>query len=421
MKKRLILSLLMCGLLFSYNGKDVPNNSNTTNNDQQNDKSSDTEPSEPIQYEEDEQGLAFYPLEDGSYGVGVGRALFLENIVVPSKHNGKNVTKVINHGFDGGFYYDYEPQIKSITLPNTITEIGKQGIYCFESLETINLPKSLKKIGENGLDENYGLKEIHYEGTMDEFSEIDFGKSWLLEEGYNEGVQTKFVFSDKTITLDSLFNKLILFSSSYPTDEDAKIIQTIEVQFRYTSSKTVYCFLKADTFGELYRRAINTNISIENNNVVKEYDEDSYDSYQKEFSFRLCSNGTIGTSRVNFTKGGLTTYLTFTTTPDIQITVGGLLQIIDDYNNRIINYDNNYYVVEGYISEINYPHHGSNYYYCEYLYIKESLTSEEKLCVRDVYSYTELSVSNKIRIEGGRLRLGVPFQGLSSNVYVTVL
>ena len=44
MKKRLILSLLMCGLLLSCNGKDFPNNSNTTNNDQQSDKSSDTEP-----------------------------------------------------------------------------------------------------------------------------------------------------------------------------------------------------------------------------------------------------------------------------------------------------------------------------------------------------------------------------------------
>ena len=344
MKKRLILSLLMCGLLFSCNGKDVSNNSNTTNNDQQIDKSSDTEPSEPIQYEEDEQGLAFYPLEDGSYGVGVGRALFLENIVVPSKHNGKNVTNVINHGFDGDFYYDYEPQIKSITLPNTITEIGKQGIYCFESLETINLPKSLKKIGENGLDENYGLKEIHYEGTMDEFGQIDFGKSWLLTEGYNEGVDPTFKFTDKEILLSSTFDKLII-SSDY---ENEKAVEEINIQYRI-GSLSFYCLVLSSKLRNIHKRCFDEVTAVSANSDIVTCSV--YEPYKQNYKYVIMFPIKAGSTTINISYGSLNTIITFNSLPEIAVTYQEAMQIIDELKeNADIRGDyvcsNKYYLVE---------------------------------------------------------------------------
>ena len=50
------------------------------------------------------EGLEYYPLPDGSYGVSAGTALSMETIVIPSKYNREDV-KVINYrGFEGAEY-----------------------------------------------------------------------------------------------------------------------------------------------------------------------------------------------------------------------------------------------------------------------------------------------------------------------------
>ena len=59
-----------------------------------------------------EQGLDFYLLDDGTYGVGIGTAGLLKEITVPSTYNGKKVTKVVEKGFeqmslDDHFEYQY--------------------------------------------------------------------------------------------------------------------------------------------------------------------------------------------------------------------------------------------------------------------------------------------------------------------------
>ena len=273
MKKALVISLLLSGLLFSCSGKETPN---TENNEET--------PAQTITYEENEQGLAFYPLDDGTYGVGIGNAYYLSNIVVPSTHNGKSVTKVINCGFSGENLYAYELTVKSITLPETITEIGKYGISCLEHLESIILPKSLTKIGDYGLDDNYALKEIQYNGTEAEFNQIEFGQDWLLSEGYDEGVELSFAFKDKSVSLDSLFDQLVVLNSRYLYEESTKKVETIDVQFRNTNSQIVYCFLKTSGFGSLYKRTKNCTMSIENSDIAYEPEDHDY-NYVKGFTF----------------------------------------------------------------------------------------------------------------------------------------
>ncbi len=64
------------------------------------------------------QALDFYPLDDGTYAVSVGKAKYLSKIEIPEKYNGKNVTTVI----DGGFA---DSAVTDLTIPSTVTTLGK--------------------------------------------------------------------------------------------------------------------------------------------------------------------------------------------------------------------------------------------------------------------------------------------------------
>ncbi len=391
MKRRLILSLLMCGLLFSCNGR---NNSN-------NEENLDNEPANSSSFEVDEQGLAFYPLDDGTYGVGIGNAIYLSNIIIPSTYNGRYVTKIIKNGFGGeSLVCDYDPIVKTITLPETITEIGECGFESLQHLESIKLPKSLKKICDYGIDGVSTLKEIQYNGTADEFNQIEFGKEWLETEYYNEGVELSFVFKDKTLALNSIFDQLILFNNSY-VGEDTKVIEVIDIQSKDTNYKTVYCFAKTPIFGNLYKRAKDATINIENPDIAYRY-ENIY-NYNSDYSFDLKSKNIVGSTKIYFSYESLTTSITYNVTPDIEITVVEISNLIEEFaSNRDLydEYDDKYYCLDAFVTNII----NSSTFYTGYRYevsIKDSLDSDVAIQLF-ISCATEISESSKIHLEGCR-------------------
>ena len=90
-------------------------------------------------------GLEYYPLSDGTYGVKAGTAFYLDNIIIPSEHNGKPVTKILDHAFESS-------PIQSITLPDTISTIED---YAFKNCENLNitvLPDQLNTIGNHAFE-----------------------------------------------------------------------------------------------------------------------------------------------------------------------------------------------------------------------------------------------------------------------------
>lgn len=62
--------------------------------------------------------LDYLPLPNGTYGVMVGNAKYLEEISIPETYNGKPVTAILDNAFDGAI------NLKSITIPDSITIVG---------------------------------------------------------------------------------------------------------------------------------------------------------------------------------------------------------------------------------------------------------------------------------------------------------
>ena len=133
-------------------------------------------------YEEPEatEGLEYYLLDDGTYGVMAGTTYYLSEITVPAIYNGKAVTKILPNAFKDAI------NLKTINLPNTLTEIGEYAFYgcmnlesyiaipegqtevptyCFykcKNIENINIPSTVIKINKYAL---YNVPSITVEGT----------------------------------------------------------------------------------------------------------------------------------------------------------------------------------------------------------------------------------------------------------------
>ena len=84
------------------------------------------------------EGLDFYPLPDGTYGVMCGKAKFLNEIVIPSRYNEKPVTRILPEGF----YYC--TSLTSITIPDSVTSIGDRAFNNCSSLTSVIFAENSK-------------------------------------------------------------------------------------------------------------------------------------------------------------------------------------------------------------------------------------------------------------------------------------
>lgn len=131
-------------------------------------------------YFNDEQGLAFYPLDDGTFGVRIGYATELSKIEIPAVFRNKEVTTILENGFENNSHYHEENKLRSITLPDTIKVIQYYS-FSFDLLE-----------------------EFKYEGSTKEFSEIEFHERWY----YVDNSDLKFIFNDKTFKYSEAYNSI---------------------------------------------------------------------------------------------------------------------------------------------------------------------------------------------------------------------
>ncbi len=82
-------------------------------------------------YDEIDQELAYYPLDDGNYAVGVGAYRHWKSVTVPEKYMGGRVTEIVENGFAD------MPNLVNIKLPKTITSIPSGAFENCKKLEKI--------------------------------------------------------------------------------------------------------------------------------------------------------------------------------------------------------------------------------------------------------------------------------------------
>ncbi|MBQ9599898.1 MAG: leucine-rich repeat protein [Clostridia bacterium] len=87
-------------------------------------------------------GLAYYPLTDGTYGVKAGTTQYLDTIVIPSTYNNKAVTQILENGFKDML------NLKKITIPESIIAIQPYAFSGCSALESADIPSSVTSIGQ---------------------------------------------------------------------------------------------------------------------------------------------------------------------------------------------------------------------------------------------------------------------------------
>ena len=117
------------------------------------------------------EGLEFYPMNNGaSYGVCIGKAIYMEHIVIPSTYNGKPVTTILAKGFTTS--EGMNDVLKSIVIPSSIVEIRANAFeYCI-ALENVTIPASVTVIADYAF---VGVKCVTFEISK---SEMPDGAEW---------------------------------------------------------------------------------------------------------------------------------------------------------------------------------------------------------------------------------------------------
>ena len=108
-------------------------------------------------------------LPDGTYGVKAGTALYLEDIVIPELYNGVSVTQILPYAFKEAY------NLKSISIPDTITNIAEYAFYGCSSLETaIQIPDTMNYVAPYTFYNCGKISEITIPNTIKEIGTYAF-------------------------------------------------------------------------------------------------------------------------------------------------------------------------------------------------------------------------------------------------------
>ena len=106
-----------------------------------------------------------------SYDVSKGGA----NVVIPKEYNGKPIVAIGDKAFDRTEANEgFANWITSISIPDTVTSIGKNAFYGCTRLESITLPEGLESIGDEAFRYCNSLKKIEIPASVTSIGDLAF-------------------------------------------------------------------------------------------------------------------------------------------------------------------------------------------------------------------------------------------------------
>ena len=111
----------------------------------------------------DEGSLRFDHIS-GGYAVSIGTCTD-KNVVIPDTYNGEPVISIANNGFSGS-------DIKSIVIPDSVTQIGSGAFDSCIWITSITIPKNVSIIGTAAFD-CYRLQKIEVEEDNEFYKSMD--------------------------------------------------------------------------------------------------------------------------------------------------------------------------------------------------------------------------------------------------------
>ena len=116
--------------------------------------------------------LDFYPINGGTeYGVMIGRAVFMETIVIPASYNGKPVTTILPKAFENTYGRENDV-LTSVIIPSSVTRICDDAFANCPNLQHVDIPSSVTDIGYLAF---YGMLSVSIDRAKDDVPE---GQVW---------------------------------------------------------------------------------------------------------------------------------------------------------------------------------------------------------------------------------------------------
>ena len=122
-------------------------------------------------------------------------------VEIPESIGGVPVTKIGIYAFNGC-------AVKSVTIPDTVTEIGSYAFSMCKSLTSVKLPSGLEKVGVQAFSQCPALETVEFPDKVVEFSSNVFKETpWLSAQREKSplvivnGVFQRWLLRDKTAEL----------------------------------------------------------------------------------------------------------------------------------------------------------------------------------------------------------------------------
>ena len=216
--------------------------------------------------QEGTDGLEYYLLPDDTYAVSGGTTKYLTEVEIPAIHNGKAVTVIMEQAFQSF------PNLKKITIPNSVTSIGSFAFSDCSGLTSITIPDSATSIGVSAFSGCSGLMSITIGSSVVNIKENAFYGCEKLVEVYNKS-ELPISAGNYTYGQVGYYAKAVYvepYTSKLSIDENGYIFYTdgdIVLLMGYTGNET--SLILPAGISEVYACAFNgcsalTNIIIPN-------------------------------------------------------------------------------------------------------------------------------------------------------------